>query len=64
MDTRKEDISNPSESEQFTGLSKPIWDISDETGKYPAYVGKEADPISLMRKRQRRYRGMERSQGD
>jgi len=34
---------------------------ADETGKYPAYVGKEADPISLMRKRQRWYRGMGRS---
>ena len=31
--------------------------IADETGKYPPYVGEEADPISLMRKRQRWFKG-------
>lgn len=37
---------------------RPICYIhADETGKYPAYIGKEADPISLMRKRQRWFKG-------
>jgi len=31
--------------------------IADETGKYPPFVGAEADPISLMRKRQRWFKG-------
>jgi phage terminase large subunit GpA-like protein len=31
--------------------------IADETGKYPPFVGLEADPISLMRKRQRWFKG-------
>jgi len=31
--------------------------IADETGKYPPFVGVEADPISLMRKRQRWFKG-------
>jgi len=30
--------------------------ILDEVGKYPASVGKEADPISLVKKRQRTFR--------
>jgi len=37
---------------------KPVcYIIADETGKYPPYVGAEADPISLMRKRQRWFKG-------
>lgn len=37
---------------------KPVCYINaDETGKYPPYVGEEADPISLMRKRQRWFKG-------
>jgi len=37
---------------------RPICFIhADETGKYPAFVGAEADPISLMRKRQRWFKG-------
>ena len=37
---------------------KPIcYILADETGKYPPYVGEEADPISLMRKRQRWFKG-------
>ena len=37
---------------------KPVcYIIADETGKYPPYVGEEADPISLMRKRQRWFKG-------
>jgi len=37
---------------------KPVcYIIADETGKYPAFVGEEADPISLMRKRQRWFKG-------
>ena len=36
---------------------KPVcYDLADEVGKYPANVGKEADPISLMRKRQRWFK--------
>ena len=37
---------------------KPVcYIIADETGKYPPFVGAEADPISLMRKRQRWFKG-------
>lgn len=37
---------------------KPVcFILADETGKYPAIVGEEADPISLMRKRQRWFKG-------
>lgn len=37
---------------------KPVcFIIADETGKYPPFVGAEADPISLMRKRQRWFKG-------
>ncbi len=37
---------------------KPVcFIIADETGKYPPFVGEEADPISLMRKRQRWFKG-------
>lgn len=37
---------------------KPVcYIIADETGKYPPFVGLEADPISLMRKRQRWFKG-------
>lgn len=37
---------------------KPVcYIIADESGKYPAFVGEEADPISLMRKRQRWFKG-------
>jgi len=30
---------------------------ADEVGKFPPYVGEEADPISLLRKRQRWFKG-------
>ena len=37
---------------------KPVcFIIADETGKYPPFVGEEADPINLMRKRQRWFKG-------
>jgi len=37
---------------------KPVCYIeADEVGKFPAFVGPEADPISLMRKRQRWFKG-------
>ncbi|MBA7650354.1 hypothetical protein ES703_58157 [subsurface metagenome] len=37
---------------------KPVcYIIADETGKYPPFVGEEADPVSLMRKRQRWFKG-------
>lgn len=37
---------------------KPVcYIIADEVGKYPPFVGVEADPISLMRKRQRWFKG-------
>jgi phage terminase large subunit GpA-like protein len=36
---------------------KPVCYVkADETGKYPPYVGEEADPISLLRKRQRWFK--------
>jgi len=37
---------------------KPVCYIeADEVGKFPPFVGEEADPISLMRKRQRWFKG-------
>ena len=37
---------------------KPICYLNlDEPGKYPSYVGEEADPFSLLRKRQRWFKG-------
>jgi len=37
---------------------KPVcYVLPDEVGKFPAFVGEEADPISLMRKRQRWFKG-------
>lgn len=37
---------------------KPVcYVLPDEVGKFPAFVGEEADPISLMRDRQRWFKG-------
>ena len=37
---------------------KPVcYVLPDEVGKFPPFVGEEADPISLMRKRQRWFKG-------
>lgn len=37
---------------------KPVcYILADEVGKFPSSVGEEADPISLMRKRQRWFKG-------
>lgn len=37
---------------------KPVCnEVLDEVGKFPPFVGEEADPISLLRKRQRWFKG-------